>query len=193
MLMTGFTACSSILSRTNTDKLRMTASKREIIHRKVAFHLGRLCQDFKTGRIHDNDIWHGDEKRLVIHLRLSTMLVFRGEKEVNADVVSGDDGITLLVALNGGFDARLTPSSTDFKNEYRLYPIRNVEDDVPGVSYRSSAKGGMDAYIFDKWLDESRIFKALSISRTRILFVDSCSADKLLETALQRLDRSRTE
>lgn len=101
--------------------------------------------------------------------------------------------MTLLVTLSGGVNARLEPSFMVFKNANRSYSIRNVEDDVSGVTSRSSAKGWIDADIFSKWLDKRRIFKPLSNGRTRILFVVNCGAQKLSETAIQCLARSRAE
>lgn len=63
-------------------------------------------------------------------------LGFKGDNHVKyADVVSGGDPITMMVRLTGGPSARIEAPMLIFKNQNRLYPIRGVSDNVPGVCY----------------------------------------------------------
>lgn len=192
--VTRFMATKNIVSRTQTGKLLMSPAKREVINRKISYHLGQLRRDFLAGHINECDIFNADETHVVIHLKSNKTLAVRGDTAVKyADVVSGDEGMTLLVTLRGGPNAGLEPSFIIFKNVSRSYPIRGVDDNVPGITYRSSPKAWMDACLFREWLDEPRIFKPLSSGRTRLLYVDNCSAHKVSPEVLQALARSRTK
>lgn len=51
----------------------------------------------------------------------------------------------------------------------------------------------MDANLFFQWLDEPRIFKPLPNGRTRILYVDNCTAHKVTEEVREPVFKSRTE
>lgn len=63
-------------------------------------------------------------------------LGFKGDMEVKyADVVSGGDGMTMVVRLSGGRDAQIDPPFMVFTNRNRSCPIKGVPDTVPGVAY----------------------------------------------------------
>ena len=49
-----------------------------------------------------------------------------------ADVVSGDEGMTMMVLLGGCPEAHMGLPMLVFKNGNRSYPIRAVPDNVPG-------------------------------------------------------------
>ena len=70
-------------------------------------------------------------------------LRFSGESEVKyADVVLGGEGMTMVVRIGGGRNARIEEAPfIGFKNSGRSYPIRGLPDNVPGISYRSGRKG----------------------------------------------------
>lgn len=60
-----------------------------------------------------------------------------GDSEVKyADVVRGDEGMTLLVLLGGGCNAQMGVPMIIFKNSSRSYPIRGLQEDTPGITYR---------------------------------------------------------
>lgn len=73
----------------------------------------------------------------------------RDEKEVKyADEVSGGDRMVVMVTLGGGNNCNLVVSTMISINLSRFNPIRNLNDDVPGVTYRTSAKAFMDKGLF---------------------------------------------
>lgn len=189
-----FMQLNNIVGRTQTGKLLLSPAKMEIIHRNVAYHIGQLARDFRSGRLREEDVFNADETHCVIHLHTNRTLAIRGEGEVKyADVVSGDEGMTLMVLLGGGCDAEMGIPLIIFKNSNRSYPIRGLPDETPGITYRSSHKGWMDSALFADWLNSPRIFKPLSNNRTRVIWVDNCSAHKLTPETKAALNRSRTE
>lgn len=193
MWITRFMQSCNIVCRTQTGKLMVSPAKRELIDRQVAFHLGQLSRDLRSGSLREEDIYNSDETHFVVHLHSNRTLARRGENEVKyADVVSGDDGMTMMVTLGGGRDGTMPVPLMIFKNLSRSYPIRGLNDDVPGVAYRSSPKSFMDRVLFCDWLNERRIFQPFPNGRTRVLYVDNCSAHKLTEDVQAALQRSRT-
>ena len=70
-------------------------------------------------------------------------LGFRGDISVKyTDVVAGGEAITMVVRISGGRRAIIEPPMLIFSNENRNYPIRDLDDNIPGVSYRTGPKGG---------------------------------------------------
>lgn len=101
--------------------------------------------------------------------------------------------MTLLVTRSGGENARLQPMFMVFKNAIRSYPIRNLEDNAPGVTYRSRPKGWQVSDLFEEWLGKPRNFKPLESERKRILFVDNCHAHKMTLSVHKALEKSRSQ
>jgi len=65
---------------------------------------------------------------------------FTGDRNVKyTDIVAGDEGITMMVHILGGRNARVECPFLIFQNE---------------VCYRSQTKGWMDGDTFVKWLSE---------------------------------------
>lgn len=192
MWISRFMQHNNIVCRTQTGKLMVSPAKRELIDRQVAFHLGELAREFQSGDIREEDIFNSDETHFIVHLHSNRTLAVRGETKIKyADVVSGDDGMTMMVTLGGRCMESVIPMMI-FKNPSRSYPIRGLPDDIPGVSYRSGPKGFMDSALFAEWLNESRIFKPLPDGRTRVLYVDNCSAHRITADVEAALTRSRT-
>lgn len=64
--------------------------------------------------------------------------------------MNGGEEITIIVRLTGGRDTRIAPSFRVFKKADCNYPIRNMADTVPSVSYRTGKKGWMDRRVMSK-------------------------------------------
>lgn len=64
--------------------------------------------------------------------------------------------MTLVVRFTGGCEAKVYSAMMIFKNKDRNYPIRGLEDNVPGVCYRTQPKGWMDGRLFAEYLNERR-------------------------------------
>ena len=110
---------------------------------------------------------------------------FRGAEEFKyADVVSGDEGMNMMVRITSGRHARVESPMLVFQNQISSYPIRNVPDNVAGVCHRSGLKRWMDQTEFKEWLREHRSISK-SNGRERHMFVDNCSGYNANETVLE--------
>lgn len=65
-------------------------------------------------------------------------LVIIGDGYVKfAGVVSGNNGMTMMVMMGGCSDAQLSILMLVFQKNSRRFPIRGNPDNVPGLCYRS--------------------------------------------------------
>lgn len=182
----------TIVSRRLTGKHCVSRSKQDQIEKEVAYHLGQLAKGFREGLLDENNVENADETHFVINVDNGRTLGFSGEEDVKyADVVSGGEGMTMLVRLTGGRNGCVAAPFLVFQNKDRRYPIRGVADDIEGVSYRTGPKGWMDTVVMPQWLREPRAIRKLQNDRKRVLFVDNCSghnATAELETALHDIN-----
>lgn len=103
---------------------------------------GHLSRDLKSGSIREEDIFTSDETDLDIPVQRNHTLVTRGETEITyADVVSGEDGMKMMVTLGCGHEVCMNVPLIIFKNPFRPYSNRCLADDLPGVEYRSGSTG----------------------------------------------------
>jgi DDE superfamily endonuclease len=116
-----------------------------------------------------------------------------GEKNVKyADVVSGGMNMTMFVRISGDPRSQLLPPFMIFKSDGK-YPIRGVEDNVPGVSYRVGARGWMDRNVFAEMTMENRALWPLPDDKRRILYIDNCGGHNATDASEAGLGRTRTE
>jgi hypothetical protein len=126
------------------------------MEREVARHMGVLKRAFESGVLDENCVENGDETHFVINLEYGRTLGAIGETEIRyADVVSGGVGMTMFVRVSGGARAQLQPCFMVFQAS-GTYPIREVEDSIPGVSYRVGKKGWMDRKVMAEYFSECR-------------------------------------
>ena len=90
-----------------------------------------------------------------------------------ADVVSGDEGITMMLRVTGGFHARIEAPMLIFQNPNFSYPIRGVPHDFASICYRSGGKGWMGGRVSVEWLAEPRAIRRDIYGRNRTHFFDS--------------------
>lgn len=185
---------NNIVARTQSGKLSVSPQKEELIEREVAFHLGQLSRDFSSGLLKEDNVFNADETHFKLDTNDGRTLAMRGDENIKfADIVSGNEGMTLMLTLGGGSKARMEVPMLIFKNSNSSYPIRGLEDRVPGVCYRSQPKGWMDMVRFQEWIKEPRVFQKLSNGEKRILFVDNAGGHSITDTVKNALLRSNTE
>ena len=137
---------------------------------------------------------NADETHFVINMDNHRTLGICGEAEVKySDVVSGAEGMKMIVRISGRRDARIEAPMRVFQNKKRSYPIQRVPDDVTGVSYRSGPKGWMDREVMPQWLRERKEIKALRHGRRRVLYMDNCSGHGETAAMLEALNEINTE
>lgn len=188
-----FMSANNIVIRAQSGKLSVSPARQLQIDRSIAYHLGVLKRGFDSGEFNEDTIENADETHFVFNLDNGKTLAFIGDREVRyADVVSGGQPITMMVRLTGGKNATICPPMLVFQNVNRSYPIRGLDDNIPGVCYRSSPKGWMDSVTWEKWLSERRAINKLSDGRKRVLFVDNCSSHTEHESVQGKLSTINT-
>lgn len=86
-----------------------------------------------------------------------------------SNVSSCGERMTMMVRITGGKNAIIKPRFLVFQNKSRNYPIRGVEDNVPGASYRTGSNSWMDQSVFFAWLDQSRAISNDVFGRKRMI------------------------
>lgn len=174
--VTMFTQRFDIVQRKQSGKLLVSNEKQLSIEKNVAYHLGQVKRDFDNGILDENMVENSDETHFAINMDNKKTLALKGSDNVKyADVVGGGDGMTLMVRVTGGVDAKIYASLMIFSNKDRSYPIRGLVDDVPGVCYRTGPKGWMDHQVFVQWLEEKRANPPDKYGRRKVIFMDNCS------------------
>jgi len=166
----------NLVIRAQTGKLSVSPKKQAQIEQAIAAHLGTMKREYESGSLNEDLVSNADETHFVFNMDNGRSIGFRGDSTVKySDIVAGDEGITMMVHILGGRNARVECPFLIFQNQRRSYPIRNVPDNVPGVCYRSQPKGWMDGDTFVKWLSEKRAISKDLFGRQRVLYVDNCS------------------
>jgi hypothetical protein len=128
-------------SRRQAGELQFSPEKTEEMERAVSRHLGKVRREFESGHLDENFVENGDETHFIMNMNNGKTLAAINEKEVKyADVVTGGVGMTMFVRLSGGARSQLQPAFFVFQST-GSYPIRGVDDNVPGVSYRVGKRG----------------------------------------------------
>ena len=83
-----------------------------------------------------------DETHFVINMDNGRTLGFRDDTTTKyVEVVSGRDSMNLVVQISGGRRSMIEAPMLIFTNPNSSYPIRGLDDNIPGVSYRTGPKG----------------------------------------------------
>ncbi len=134
-----------------------------------------------------------DETQIFFNMGNHKTLGRKGTTKVNyAGVVAGGDGLTMVLRIFGGANASIHQSFLIFKNKQRNYSMKNLPDNVEGVSYCTRPNGWMDQIVFNEWLNESRTIEKDVEGRRRILFVDNCSGHKITTVVENSLEENNT-
>ena len=158
-----------------TGKLATSPAHEAYMRKNVAYLLGQIQRDFVSGALDENMVENIDETHFIVNMDDGKTLGFRGDEECKyMDTVSGGEGMTMVLRVTGGPSAAIQPPMLIFQNAARSYPIRNVPDDVPGVSYQTGPKGWNDKIVFPQWLRERRAIRRDHLNRKRHLFLDNC-------------------
>lgn len=161
-------------------RLTCSPEKENQIEMHTAYHLGVLHRGFQTGDFDENLMENLDETHFTVNMDNGRTLGFRGDTSVKyADVVAGGEAMTMVVRISGGRRSSLEAPMIIFTNKNRNYPIRGVEDSIPGVSYRTGPKGWMDQSIFSQYFMEPRAYQPDVHHHTKYVWVDNCTAHNM--------------
>lgn len=80
------------------------------------YHLGCLKRGFESRELEEGMVENADETHFVFNMDNGRTLGLKGDEHVKyADVVSGDEGITMMVNIMGGIHARLRRRCSFFR------------------------------------------------------------------------------
>lgn len=193
--MTSFCQHNNIVVRMATGKLSVDVAKQEMIDRSVAAHLGRVKRAFDRGDLEDDLVLNMDETHFLINMHNGKTMDFKGAKKVKYDdVVSGGEGMTLVVTLRGGRHACIETPMVIFQNQNCSYPIHGLPSNaVPGAAYRSGPRGWMDRRVFGEWVSENKCVKKDVHNRTQVIFMDNAGGHKPTESTQIILEEKHVE
>ena len=136
---------NGIVMRMQTGNMLCSPEKEAHIEMSVAYHMGELHRGFKSWELREELIYNMDETHFVISFNNGRTLGLRGDDNVKyADVVSGGEGMTMMVHITGGASSRIRTPMLIFQDAKRSYPIQGLPDTVPGVAYQTGPKGWSD-------------------------------------------------
>jgi hypothetical protein len=161
-------------------KLSYSPGKELHIEMQAAHHLGVLQRGFQIGIFDENLIENIDETHFVVNVDNGRTLGFRGDTTVKyVDVISGSDSMTMVVRISGGRRSLIEAPMLIFTNGNSTYPIRGLDDNIPGISYRTRSKGWMDQALFPEFFLEPRAFQPDLYGRTKVVWVDNCNSHRI--------------
>lgn len=148
-----------------------------------------MKRKFTNELLDQNMVENMDETHFIFNMDNHHTLGLRGCGKVNyADVVSGGEGMTMVLRIRGGENAAIEAPFMIFRNTNRNYPILgHTGQYIAGVSYRTGPRGWMDKIVFNQWLNESRAISRDPVGRTRHLFMDNCSGHNETPQQIQSL------
>lgn len=168
-----------IVVRGQNGKLMTAEWKRVIIHKSVAYHLGRLKREFYSGTLNEDCVESGEAMHFVFNPTTAKTMGFVGDPEVGySDAVcnSADVGMTVVVRITGGAESHVAPPLVIFQSdESQDDTTMNTDMDRDDISFRHASRGWVEQSVLAEYFRESRNMQPLSNGRKRVLFMDDCS------------------
>lgn len=188
-----FMDAHSIVLLSQRGRLTCSPEKEQQIEMSTAFHLGILHRGFQSGDFDENLIENIDETHFSINMDNGRTLGFRGDTSVTyADVVAGGEAMTMVIRISGGRRAIIEAPMLIFTNSNSNYPIRGLEDSIPGVSYRTGPKGWMTQSIFPQFFEDPRSYQPDVHNRIKHVWVDNCTSHNITPRLADVLSQKRT-
>lgn len=132
-----------------------------------------------AGKLDEDNVEDADETHFMVNMDYGKALGFKGSDDFKwAYVISGDEGMTIVLILSGGRNSTIDPAFLIFKNQQRSYPIRGVPDIIPALAYSKGPKGCMDSIFKLQWMNERRFISKLENCMKRVLYLDNCEGLK---------------
>lgn len=97
----------------------------------IAYHLGTISRAFNNNELNGSFVENMDETHLLMDVQYEATLRKRGQKNP-IDVVARSEGMTLVIHIIGGENARPAPPFFIFKNAKKSYPLKGVRN-VPAL------------------------------------------------------------
>jgi hypothetical protein len=188
-----FMGVHNIVLLSQRGKLSCSPGKELQKKMQAAHHLGVLQRGFQTGIFDENLIENIDETHFVVNMDNGRTLGFRRDTIVKYDdVVFGGDSMTMEVRISEGCRSLIEAPMLIFTNGNSTYPIRGLDDNIPGVSYRTKPKSWMDQALFPEFFSEPCAFQPDLHGRTKVVWVDNCSSHRITPRLTTMLPEKQT-
>ena len=116
--ITMFSERFNTVPRAAKGKRSLSPAKTEFIEKSVAYHLGCVKRKFDSGELDENLVENIDQIHFIINMDNGKSLGFIGDDSVKyADVVSGGDGVTMIVRITGRGKRFIGSSVHDFQRQ----------------------------------------------------------------------------
>lgn len=156
--------------RSKAGKLSLCPLKQEMVVRETAFHLGKLSSEIGNGIPRKQSVFNADETHYVIDNSDGRTLAMKGDQPIKfRDVVSGDEGMVMMVLLGGSLRLHLRVPMTLFQKRAGSYQFRGFPDDVPEPCYRTGPKEWMNRRVLLELLKAKLVFHTLPGGKNPVL------------------------
>ena len=137
--------------------------------RTISAKMERNCAD---GNLLDDMVENMDERHCLFNMKNNKTLDFIGQEKVNySDIVSGGEGMTMVLRIVEGPSSKVEGPIMIFTSKSGNHPIQGTPDDVEVVSYRTGPKVLIDSRVFVQWLKERRPIDRNPAGRTRVVLM----------------------
>lgn len=199
-----FMKSNSVVSWAQTVKFPVCRKKEEFINREVELILRKIMKEFNAGNLVDEQVCNADETHFLFYLHNYRTLDIRGEEGVKCkNVLSGDEGFTIMICINGRSSSSLGSQFAIFQNPKCSYLIHGLSESMLGFLYRTGKKGWMDRRVFIEWLENNFALGNLPDGKKRGLLAENCvgnvmkigawKALSLIKTNIRYLPKNSTD
>lgn len=133
-----------IVSRSQSEKLKLSQEKTISLEKYVALQSGKLNRGFDNKDLDEDCISNADKTHFFDMDDGRTFGFTNGQEVGYADVTSGSVEMMRLFLMSGEVNEIIEPPLMIFKNQNRNYPMRNVPDNTEGFPYRTTNAKGLD-------------------------------------------------
>ena len=87
--------------------------------------------------------------------------------------------MTMVIRISGGRRSMIEALMLIFTNSGSNYPIRGLEDNIPGVCYMTRPKGWMDQVLFAEFFTDPWAFQANIHGCQKLVWIDNCTGHNI--------------
>lgn len=140
-----------IVSRAHAGKPCLSLTKENKLEISVAIHRRKLRKMLVKKAVDENNLGNADETHFLINMDNGRTLVYAESHDVKySGVLSGGDGMTMVLQLSSGRDVRNETPFMVFMKKDRYYPIRRFPDTLDSVAYRTGPKDWLHQIVVPK-------------------------------------------
>lgn len=166
----------------------------DIGDRVIAYHIGLLARAFQTGDLLEENVETLGVFHFIVNAENGYTLGFSGEQDANySETMNGSRGMTMLLRVSGGKDAKIETPFMILEDAERSYPLVGIPDDVDNCAYRTAPQGWIDETVAIQYFLEKRAVSCLPCGRQRTLFIEPAVWFKYAGVLAEPLRQSNTE